>query len=548
MMTISRRDGYLQLPGAAQDLPSRVTTSLKAQFVRPLVIMEADSSQHPRYSAATSLPPSKKIEAASLRSLNLDVFRLILGCLPRAELLQLSYASRFVREEASRELLAQPVKLLRRKRLQSFCRFALSGDPAKLSYLRSLAIQHIDEPLDEEQKQDLISVLRRSVNLAELHLQWCDVLLTGDPRIPEAISLLPSLAMFNVWMYQAEDTTLQAILRRMLMNMKHPLRRLYFPLSLRGDSLPAFLQEVASAHGGLEDFFIGFYDFVAPMGMSLPHVHTLRLLLEGTTPPLADLYAIFPHVRDLHITSHVHSGLPSLSFQDIDSERPGGTLRSERSMWPSLNSLTTTIGVIYGLGLDCPVRALDVSFYEREYHNNIAEVVSRLRPRKLNLDLFCSPDWEPPRAEPCLLLYNSGKAGVRHLFLKISYSVAYSPETRHVLNNLQPLLSASHVELLHFAMAEYFHSNDSEEIVAGPPYKSISQDGSEHRLTVDADAIARALAEICTSLRCIAITIAQVGHAVWRVDRTNGGVEVVKLGSYEGRRLLEREAKVCLEC
>ncbi|KAI0365356.1 hypothetical protein BV20DRAFT_973382 [Pilatotrama ljubarskyi] len=491
--------------------------------------MEADPSQpsHCNTAAAAS-PPSNENGAASRLSLNLDVFRLILEYLPREGLVKLTrtYASHFVHEEVSRELLTRPVKLLRRKQLQSFCQFSLSGDPAKLSYLRSLTIQYINETLDEGQKQSLISVFRHSVNLADLQLQWCDVLLTDDSRIREAISALPALSTFNISMYQAEDTTAQAILRQTINALKHPLRRLSLPGPLCGDSLATFLQEVASVHGGVEDLFVGFYRFVAGAGMSLPRVRTLRLLIKETVPRLADLHAPFPNLQDLEVVSHVHISLPSLSLQDVHSERPGANLRSRTATWPSLNSLTATPSVIYALGLDCPVRTLDISHYEHQYHNIIAELVFRLRPRKLALDLFCSPKWDGPRADPCLLLYESRKAG----------------------NSLRPLLSASRVELLHLAMAEYFYSNDPDDIVACPPFKSHSTDGSAaHHLKVDADAIARAMAEICTSLRCIAITIVYLGHVVWRVDRTDGRVHVVKLGSYQGRRLLEKEAMRCLE-
>ncbi|KAI0365363.1 hypothetical protein BV20DRAFT_767080 [Pilatotrama ljubarskyi] len=112
---------------------------------------------------------------------------------------------------------------------------------------------------------------------------------------------------------------------------------------------------------------------------------------------------------------------------------------------------------------------------------------------------------------------------------------------------LRPLLSTSRVELLHLALAQCFYSNEPDDIVGSPPAVLYADGTREPCLEIDADAIARAMVEICTSLRCIAITISHVGHMIWRIDRTDCRVEVVRLGSYEGRRLLEREAKRCLE-
>ncbi|KAI0354844.1 hypothetical protein OH77DRAFT_365045 [Trametes cingulata] len=488
----------------------------------------------------------KAHKAVGPLSLDLDTFRLILEHLPRSELLCMTYTSRFIRKEASRELLVRPVQLLRKKRLLSFCQFALSGDPNKVSYLRTLTIQHIDEALDEEQKNAVVNVFRHCVNLADLRLQWCDLLLIEDPRVPEAVSALPALSKFDVWLYRGEEVDVQHILRRMLSNMKHSLRRLHLPLNLRDDHVPAFLEEVARVHGGVEDFLFDFYHFAAPPGLSLSHVRTLHLVLEGTVPRLADLYAAFPNVRDLHITPYI--SLPSLAFQDGDPNQPGGALQTESAMWPSLDSLVTTMHVIYALGLFCPVRTLNLSHYERDFHRHIAEVISRLRPRKLTLDLFCDPDWEAPRADHKLFLHNSGKAGVRHLFLKLSYTNLGLRGAEHILRSLRPLLSGGPVELLHVALSQFFHSNDPDEIVAGPPFGSPPpREGAEPTLQVDVEAVARAMAEVCPRLRCVAVTVAYVGHAIWRVDRSDGRVDVLKLDLYEGRRLLEREERRCLE-
>lgn len=66
-----------------------------------------------------------------------------------------------------------------------------------------------------------------------------------------------------------------------------------------------------------------------------------------------------------------------------------------------------------------------------------------------------------------------------------------------------------------------------------------------HVPDIDANALAREWARACVSIRTVAITIALMGHTVWRVERGDGEMKLVKLGSFEGKRVLEEEAKHC---
>lgn len=65
-------------------------------------------------------------------------------------------------------------------------------------------------------------------------------------------------------------------------------------------------------------------------------------------------------------------------------------------------------------------------------------------------------------------------------------------------------------------------------------------------LRVDAEAFVAAWAQVCASIRTVAVTIAFVGHTVWSVVRKDGEVSVVKHSAFEGRRILAQEAKRCL--
>lgn len=61
------------------------------------------------------------------------------------------------------------------------------------------------------------------------------------------------------------------------------------------------------------------------------------------------------------------------------------------------------------------------------------------------------------------------------------------------------------------------------------------------------DTFARDLAQLCPSIRTVAITGHVCEDVVWTVNRADGKVRVVRLGGLEGRRVLEEEARRCLE-
>ncbi|KAI0354845.1 hypothetical protein OH77DRAFT_365218 [Trametes cingulata] len=528
--------GSFPLPRSIQVLPS-YDASKQTTLIHMPGTRDAETLQRSQQDS----------QAAPL--LSLDVFRLILEHLPRPDLLKLTFASRFVREEATRELLMRPVTLKGPEQLQSFCKFALSGNPAKLSSLRTLVIQCVYGSLDEDDRDMIVAILRRCPNLTDLQLQQCDCLLTEDSRIPEAISSLPSLRKLSVsvWLANGGVDAVLAALRRMVASKKHsPLRSFHFSPILNEDSFPTFLQEVASAHRGLENFSIAFKHFLPPAGVSFPHVHTLRLEYQWILPRLSDLYAAFPNLRVLRISRHI-STFPSNDVQP--AERVSETLHSQRAMWPSLDTLFTTPNVVHALGLFCPVRTLEIVFYDLKNHYRVAEVVSRLRPRKLSLAFFQVYNLASmtPPAEPRLLLYNSGEAGVKHLSLRMPYNDTRPPETKHILETMRPLLSASRVELLQLTFAGTLRPENPSKIADGPLFRAQLEKSTKPPLQDDLEAAARAMVGMCTALQCIAITITDVSHTVWRIDKMGGRVEVVRLDSYEGKRFLEQEATRCLE-
>lgn len=347
-------------------------------------------------------------------TIDVDVFNLILACLPRADLLNVTLVSHFAREEVIKELLMRPVRLVGNENLHKFCQFALAGDPRRLSCLQNLTIGHIEDegPFSFEEREMVAWVLTHCTSLRRLELRSCDELIMEDSVVSDIISALPSLAHLAVWMCRHGQKR-QDDLLRMVLNMKVSLRSLHF--SMLSDGLPKVkeLQDVARIHRHLEELTLQLSIFTCP-GVSFPAVRKLQLVLDHDIPQLRDVYRTFPNVRELSIEH----------YQNMDAEIVPPN--DSASCWPSLVRLQVFPSIIYNLGISCPVRDLELHCYYSDAHEKFAAVVSRLRPSKLTFSLYCDLDcrWAVPRAHPSLLLHGTADAGVKHLFVKAPYSTS----------------------------------------------------------------------------------------------------------------------------
>ncbi|KAI0823951.1 hypothetical protein BC628DRAFT_1496256 [Trametes gibbosa] len=471
--------------------------------------------------------------SSPLPLLNFDVFRVILTWLPHTALLRTSLASHHTRDEATKELLMRPVRILRVAKLRSFYRFMLNGDLNRPSYLRQLTLAHMEGPLEWGDVDALLRLFALCTNLNKLALQWCDVLFQ-ESDIPPVISALPSLRHFSAWTYR-DGHELQSILIREVINMRASLRSLRLPLVSEALATTDIFALLATTHNQLESLTIQL-SVSLPSGVVFPSVRILHLIFEDGLPTLQEIDQTFPHVKELSLDCYA----PLDDLPHIDTSR---RVLPHPSSWHSLDHLRASMHVIRTLGIACPVRNLDLSFYDRDEHNQMADTIARLRPQKLATSLHCAPDWLIPCADPHLLLYESGEAGVKHLFVRMSYSRSNEPQTQDVIKTLQPLLQTSRVELFHLAISGFFTSDDPEEIV-NPPIMlypdSPDTDASPH---VDTDVVARSAAELGTYIRTVAITIVFLGHMVWSVDRLDGEVVMSKLRAFEGAQTLDREAK-----
>lgn len=386
-------------------------TATSASYVRTACIT-IDST-----SGAVTLTDSGRLdmEARPYQSFeaNVDIFRLILACVTRSDLLKMTLASKFTREEAIKELFKRPVRLLQNDNLRKFCQFVLASDPRRLSYLRSLTIEHTKKGFSSQDMDMVSRVLGHCMNLRKLNLEGCDGLVMDEPVVLKAISALPSLAHLSAVMYEDRKES-QALLLQMVVNMKSSLCGLHLPMTMNGLSNVEVLRALARVHRHLEDLTLHFRTFIAP-GVTFPTVRTLHLTLDKSVPQLRDIRSTFPNIRELSIDLRMYLSAASSTAAGIEN-------RDNGSCWPSLDLLCAIPTSIRALGIVCPVRRVSLGFSDIDLDEEDAEAVARLCPSKLTLDIRCYHDSVLPGALPSLLLHGSRDAGVKHLFVKTTFA------------------------------------------------------------------------------------------------------------------------------
>ncbi|KAI0655417.1 hypothetical protein C8Q70DRAFT_923497 [Cubamyces menziesii] len=439
--------------------------------------------------------------------LNLDVLRLILTWLANVDLLKVTYVSRALQDEAYNELLTRHIRLNGKTRLLSFIHFVLHDNIHRLSFVRALTLRNIDALLQPEEGA-LVLTLKACSNLRSLHLQLSDSLLESHPRVAEAIASLKTLTELSLWL-QRDDGLRQSTAWNIILRIPSRLVQLRPPL-IPSARTTTDLRDLATTHPHLEDLMLNVHSFSAP-GVVFETLRSLSLIVEDALPNLQDLECTFPNVREFVLSHYmlldVGDALPPGLAGDVP--KPAG--------WKSLDYLFATPASIRVLGLVCPVKHLNLGFYEVTLHREIANIV-----------------------EPSITLHNPSTTWVKHLYLQSGYDTMTVPSTADFLATLTPLVSSSRIELLHVGIGPFFMSDNPEEVVH--PTVPMSDDTPEKIKHVDVEEIARGLAQACPSVRTVAISVVMTEHFIWTVQRAVGRVEMVKLPSYEGRVRLDSEA------
>ncbi|KAI0642905.1 hypothetical protein C8Q79DRAFT_916182 [Trametes meyenii] len=489
--------------------------------------------------------------------LDIDVLRLILEALPRASLLQMSFLSFSIRDEATRELLKRPICIRGHLGVQRFCLgFAMQSENLKrLTYVHQLRLEDMDvwnDRLTLKDRDALIKVLRHCSGLKKLALHNCKHLMDHDPRFLPMVESMDSLTHLDVRMFGL-NASLQ--LSSTVMDMRSSLVCLRLP-HISAQALASLMDNLTAVQSRLEDLYLRLpQDFSLNPGVLVPSVRTLHLEITAYDrfPPLHNLQLVFPSVRELTVTIFHYEArivdqiLPS--NHDLSIRRR--TLAIITDPWKSLKVLRANPPVAYFLDVGFPVYHLDIGVYIPVTHGTLVAVVSRVRPRRLTLNLLSAPGYEIVATKPSILLFgsDSGPGGVAQVFLKMCTDSPDSTLIHNIEDRIRPLLAGSRVEYLHllFTNIQWHLDLDIDELLRPRDTLRLVEADVDIVQVIDVEALARTVMELCRSIRTIAITVLSIGTSVWRIDTIGDTRRLVKLELYYGRQLMEREEQKCAE-
>ncbi|TFK82201.1 hypothetical protein K466DRAFT_568571 [Polyporus arcularius HHB13444] len=471
-------------------------------------------------------------------ALNLDVFQIILQSCTVADLLQVGYVSHILRKEAVKELLSRPVHLSGNIQIDSFCQLMLTGDPSRFAYLHTVVINHTTH-ITPDAVGMLAQVISRATQLRRLYLRWCDAAFTKhDTRFADAVSQLEHLRLLQVW----GGREVHELIRLMVLRLRSALKTLDLPHEDDNQLGVHFPNEVAEHQPRLEKLHIG-YRTLSLTWTPYPSLRILSLCIGDQNIDLRCISQIFPNLREFSLTAHIF---------EVDVVRPSDQIAATRNAsialhrdgggWKSLDYLHGTIGDLYALCLTCPVRRVDLGQYDYTSHHAYLDVISRTRPRRVDIMVYCAPWFQTViLASPSLFVYDTESTepgSVSHVCLLVSVPAEEVVTTRALINTISPFLGTCQLEYLHVKIGEIHIRDESDYLLEPPPVHPKLQ---ETMAKIDIAVLVSALATSGSSLRTIVLSPASRERTVWTVDRGDGRQVLRRLDPYTASQVVERE-------
>ncbi|RDX48822.1 hypothetical protein OH76DRAFT_1483618 [Lentinus brumalis] len=473
-------------------------------------------------------------------ALNLDVFRIILQSCAVADLLRAGYVSRTIRKEVVEELLSRPVHLEGNTQIESFCHLMLAGNPSRFAYLHTFIIHHTAH-ITPDAVGMLVQVISRATQLRRLYLRRCEALFTKqDTRFADAVSQLGHLRLLQVWV----GREVHEYIRLMVLRLRSALKTLDLPHEDDNQLGLHFPNEVAEHQPRLEKLHIG-YSSLSSRWTPYPSLRILSLCIGDQRIDLRCISQTFPNLREFSFTAHIFEvDVVNPSDQIAATRNASIALHRDGGGWRSLDYLHGTIGDLYALCLACPVRRVGLGQYDYTSHLAYLDVISRTRPRRVDVMVYCSPWFQTViLASPSLFVYGTESTepgAVSHMSLFVAVPAEEVVTTRMLIDTISPFLPTCQLEYLHVKIGEFFLRDESVYLLEPPPVHPKLQ---ETMAKIDIAVLVSALATSGSSVRTIVLSPASRERTVWTVDRGDGRQVLRRLDPYTASQVVELEER-----
>ncbi|KAI0752584.1 hypothetical protein C8Q80DRAFT_1147080 [Daedaleopsis nitida] len=574
--------------------------------MQPISMAESPSTDH-------SLPGSEMMEPplhSSLTrhtspnlNLNFDVVRAILAYCRNADLLQVSLASRELRDQAMNELVSRPVYLKGEDKARSFSRFMLAGDGFRLPLLRTLILVDIPlhhmalvpnispDELDELLKMvttvhdiayiwslanphdAILEMLEHATNLRDLEFIRCGRYISFNDKFAEAVSALRHLVTFRAIDCYDHISNMALCLTSSLETLEHQIHLDEFGLQVGCLSRPDFsadaLDTLARHQPRLKTLLFTCKS-VTPTQWITPfsQVRVLDITVLENTIDFPHFVHLFPKLKELTVCMHDSSKL-SFATPRLSAVRDSAIAwQAAGCGWPCLDVLCGTVVDLYTLAVTSPVHQLSIRlrveapvsacYPHLGTPSMLADVISGSRPQCVEVEFDCGKLLHQDQAlgrEPSTFVYDEHHpaGAVSHLVMGCFFPAGLSssgstPSTSELLDMISPLLKHSRVEYLHLTLTHPSVCHDWRKI--GETECLATGTDMDPALihvmsTVDIGVLVAGIVASGTHLRTVVLTVLTCGQSVWEVEsaESEGHRILKKLDPYTGRQVIAREER-----
>lgn len=409
----------------------------------------------------------------------------------------------------------------------------------------------------------LLTMMERATNLRNLKIHRCDRYL-ADTRFMQAIRAMRHLDRLYINVGKQESHQHVADLMH---GLTSSLKTMEYPAVIDGDDpIPqALFHSLSKLQPQLETLCIAIQSLTPPTQPSpFLHVRVLDLTVTlGNSTTLEQLVSVFPRLQELSIFMYDSqlADVNNPSTEMVAARNAAAALQESGRGWPRLDRLGGLIADLYVLA--CPVSKLQLLNYYEDAHPAFCDVISRTRPSRVDLDLFCSAWLEVGAVLPTILVYGDERdpGAVTHLVVRLT--VTASPPTpssnmvvsrpkhtlsesrvclcchRRVQGTIAPFLQNSRVEYLHLAIGRMFSTDEIDEDFLTP--RAVDAELKTTMDGIDVGYLVSSLVACGTCLRTVVLSLATRDQSVWTVDKVEGQRTWRRLDAYAGRMVVARE-------
>ncbi|OJT12995.1 hypothetical protein TRAPUB_10472 [Trametes pubescens] len=496
-------------------------------------------------------------------SLNIDIYLMLMDNLESlSDISALMRSCKTLCALGAKRLLLPGVTIRSDANLVSFSHFMLRDHAARTPHLRRLflciELQLLDddgsgsvyecdpEIIEQEMLKGgrlLSRVLRRATALEHLTIHFCEELLEREESLVDALIALRNVRYLHISSYGLRAHEVVAEINSPLVHIKVDCS------SSGGDHVVDIGQTLARHRDTLEkittwdvNLMAGFISLEEDEDIFFPHVHSL-CMRSSLALDLSYLVDAFPNVRSLEV-SNVY--LDDSSTSDSASHLRDINLATT-DIWRGLDYLCGDEWSIYILGLQCPVKRLDVAM---DGFGWLDILVANARPTHFVLHCgfaetvrFGASLWELPEA----LVSVTGST--THLGLDLCTSLkALDAHVGVIMVRVPP--SVSGVTFFALRMSALPLEEDSAYARGDPRYPTApslppATRNMLHDLGgVELQSWVRRMAEAAPTLRYVSFDLEGHAPSCWQIclpEEDLGRIAVVPLDAEEGEAIVRAE-------